>query len=430
MEDKIRKSLRYSTLDGVFASIMMGFSESFITPYALAMRASAAHIGFLASMPSLIGSLAQLFTAPVVDALNSRMALITPCVLMNALMWVPIIVLPYVSPEGGAIYLIALVVFYALLNAFDMPAWTSLMSDHVPENRRGSFFGWRNRLLGFINVGAAFVAAYVLNAFKGSRYLGFTVIFAMAFISRLISWNFLRKMYDMPLVIKDEHRFTFRQFLKRITASNFGRFVIFVSLTNFAVSIFSPFIAVYLLRDLGFDYVTYIVIILASTITMLLFTKMWGMHADHVGNKKVLRLTSFFIPLVPVLWLPSHNMAYLIMVQIFAGFFWSGFNLSAANFILDAVTPEKRTRCIAYFNVINGCAISAGAVTGGFLVKHLPSVFGYKILALAALSGILRIFASILCAGIKEVRVVKKVSSLDLFYSVIGMRPLLLESKE
>jgi MFS family permease len=424
MEDKIRKSLRYSTLDGIFTSITQGFSENFITPYAIAMKASVSAIGVLSSLPNLMGSLSQLKTASVVDRIHSRMALITPCVLLHALMWIPIILAPYVVPDRAVPLLIALFTLYVLLNAFDIPAWSSLMADHVHEDERGSFFGWRNWLLGFINVGAAFMAGVLLNCFKGARLLGFTIIFSIAFVARLISWNFLRRMYDLPLTIGEEHKFSFAQFLKRLRYSNFGRFVIFVSAMNFSVTLFSPYLAVYMLQDLQFDYITYTGITLSVTVTSLACTKNWGEHADRAGNRSVLVLTSIFLPVIPFLWLLSHNVIYLVLVQIFAGFFWAGFNLSVSNFIFDAVSPEKRTRCIAYFNVVNGTALFSGALIGGFLMKWLPALLGYKILALALISGLLRIGSALLAGRVREVRSVREVSARDLFYSVIGVRPL------
>ncbi len=426
MDDKIRKSLKYSTLDGIFASITQGLSENFITPYALAMKAGVTEIGILSALPNFIGSLVQLKTASVTDRLGSRMALISPCVFLHALMWVPMIAVPYVVHDKNAVlYLIAFFTLYATLNAFDVPAWLSLMADHVHQDERGSFFGWRNRLLGFITVGAAFIAGALLNCFKAFAFLGFTVIFSAAFIARLLSWNFLRKMYDLPLVIREEHKFGFVVFLGRIRHSNFGRFVIFMSAMNFSVYIVSPFFSVYMLKDLGFDYITYTGIILAASITTLAATRTWGLHADRVGNRRVLKLTSFFVAIVPFLWVLSHNIVYLVIIQIFAGFFWAGFNLAAPNFIFEVMSPEKRTRGVAYFNVINGTALFAGSLAGGFLARWLPPLMGYRIVTLAFLSGVLRVCAALLSSQIKEVRAVKKASSRDLFYSVIGARSIL-----
>jgi MFS family permease len=146
---------------------------------------------------------------------------------------------------------------------------------------------------------------------------------------------------------------------------------------------------------------------------------------------KVIRLTSFFIPIVPALWLFSQNVTYLILLQFLAGFVWAGYNLSVFNFVYDSVTPEKRTRCASYLNVINGLAVCIGALLGGFLAKNLPPLLGYRLLTLFLLSGILRgIFAVLLLPLIKEVRRVEKISSLDLFFSVTRLRPIEVEGEK
>ena len=437
MDEKIKQSLRYSLWDGIFASVMNAINENFMTPYALAMGATASLIGVLVSTPNLFASLLQMNAALLVERFGSRKAVINSSVLGQALMWLPIIAIPYMINSHHVVWLILLYTLFISAGTLSGPPWSSLMADHVPETMRGKVFGWRNRLFGIVYVSSMFLAGLVLYGFNiwlknspdkanGSlRYAGFTFIFAVAFISRLISWRFLTKMYEPKLVIKPEHTFTFLDFLKRIRRSNFGRFVIFVAAMNFSVYVGAPFLAVYMLRDLKFDYLTYTIVTMTATLTTYFVMNHWGTHADHVGNRRVLRLTSFFIPLVPVLWLFSHHIAYLIFVQLFAGFFWAGFNLSAVNFMYDAVTPEKRTRCISYFNAINGAALFLGAMVGGFLVTIVPPIFGFTILTVLLVSGILRLFAAGLCSFVKEVRDVKKISNRELFYSIIGIRPIL-----
>lgn len=422
MDERIRKSLGYSLKDGIFASVMQGMSENFMTPYALALKATASMVGILASMPNLIGSLIQIKSATLAERLGSRKTLTSSSVFIQALLWLPIIAIPYIFAVNQAVCLIIAYTLFIAIGTLGFPAWSSLMSDHVPATERGRVFGRRNRIFGIINVSSMLLAGCVLYAFKTA---GFMVIFTIAFLSRLVSWYYLTKMYEPPLTIRDEHRFTFLDFIKRMRNSNFGKFVIFVSTMNFAVYLASPFFAVYMLRDLRFNYLVYTIITMTAMVTTLAMMNAWGAHADKVGNRRVLRLTSFFLPFIPMLWVFSHRIFYLLMIQVFAGFFWAGFNLSASNFIYDAVTPEKRTRCIAYFNAINGLAMFLGAASGGYLVRVLPPIFGYNLLTLFLISGILRFVAVALCSFVKEVREVKDISNLELFYSVITRKPLM-----
>jgi MFS family permease len=156
-----------------------------------------------------------------------------------------------------------------------------------------------------------------------------------------------------------------------------------------------------------------------------LMIQRWGTHADRVGNLKIIRLTSKLVSFIPLFWIISRNPVYLFLLQMASGLVWAGYNLCSANFIFDAVTPEKRTRCVAYFNVFNGLGICCGSLLGGFLVQRLPPFFGYKVLTLCVISSLLRfIVAFFMVQGLKEVRTVAKIKSADLFFSVIGVRPV------
>jgi MFS family permease len=179
-----------------------------------------------------------------------------------------------------------------------------------------------------------------------------------------------------------------------------------------------------MLRDLKFNYLTYTLLVVTVTITQICTFNRWGMHADKVGNIKVIRLTSFFIASLPLWWVINRHPLFLTLAQIASGFAWAGFNLCATNFIYDAVTPQKRVRCIAFFNVFIGVATCGGALVGGYVSNYMPELFGYKLLSLFLLSSLLRFCIVFLFSGkIKEVRTAEKISSKDLFYSVTGIKP-------
>lgn len=423
--NRIYKSLRNSFWDGVFASVMIGFTESYITPFALAMKASAQAIGLLSSIPNLVSSFFQLKAADITEWLGSRKRIINIFIFIHSFMLLPILSLPYfVASDWRITLLILFVTIYQATGALTAPAWGSLMSDHIPQNKRGRYFAWRNRICAAIIAAASFLAGAILNLFHRGIF-GFTIIFALAMASRLISWHFLNKMFEPPLRSSREAYFSFFNFIRKIRESNFAKFTLFAASMNFAVHLAAPFFAVYMLKDLGFSYIKYTTVVVTAGVANLATIGIWGHHADKAGNMRVIKFASILIPAIPCLWLFSHNLLYLVVVQIYAGALWAGFNLCVSNFIYDAVSPEKRTRCISYFNVISGACIFAGALSGGFLATRVPSISGYRLLTLFLISGILRALVGLIfLPKIKEVRNVEHVSSLELFYSIIGIRPI------
>jgi len=423
----VRESLRVSFKDGVFASVMSGVTDQYFIPFALALGATAQQVGWVSGLPQFFGSLCQLFAVQAVRRIGGRLRLIVGVVSMQAALLLCIALLAWAdSPHRIALFLVLLVVF-VINGALAGTAWGSLMTDYIPYRKRGRYFGWRNRILGFVHVGSMVAAGLLLywtEAF--SSVAGFLIIFAVGALARFVSAAYIARMRDVPQKPDPASDFTFFMFLARFRESNFVKFVAFAALLTFSSYLAAPFFAAFLLRDLQFSYLSYMVLQVISAVAGLVALPLWGRHADAVGNVRVLRLSGFFACLIPLFWLVSRNVFYLALVQMFAGFAWSGFTLSATNFIYDAVTPQKRVRCISYFQVMNGAAIFMGASAGGFLATKLPLLQGYSLLSLFLLSGTCRLLGYFaLFNRFREVRPSREVSIQELFFSVVGIRPLI-----
>jgi MFS family permease len=383
-------------------------------------------VGWIGSAPHLVGSLAQIFAPQAIRNLGGRLRLLFRAVLVQAALTLAIGFLIFEKIPYRVEFLLLLLILSALCGGLAGPAWGSLMSDYIPRNKRGQYFGWRSRILGIANVAAMVAAGLWLTRAGGfSLEAGFLVIFLAAGAARFISASYIAGMIDLDRRRAPGGDFTLLMFLARFRESNFVKFVAFVATLTFAAYLASPFFAVFMLRDLGFSYLTYMVLQVISTVTGLIALPLWGRHADVVGNVRVLRLSGFCVTLVPLFWLISHNVFYLAMVQVLAGFAWGGVTLSSANFIYDAVTPSKRVRCISYFNLLNGIALFLGASAGGLLASTLPPLRGYPLLTLFALSSLCRLVLYFLLFNrFSEVRPSKAVSLQELFFSVVGIRPL------
>jgi Na+/melibiose symporter-like transporter len=424
--DEKKKSLRISVVEGAFASAMTGFTQDYLAPFLLFLGGTAQHISFLSALPNLAASLVQLKSVALIEYLGSRKRMMNLFVLLQALSLLPMIFLALFSHNDPMLFVICVILF-TCFGSLATPAWGSLMSDLVDPEKRGHYFGSRNRILGFTAVVSTFVAGLILHSVKAVNvFYAFTLIFFIAFILRMISWQKLRQMYEPPLHVSSEDHFTFFQFLRRLKHSNFAKFVVFAALMSFSANVASPFFAVFMLKDLKFDYLMYTIVTLSANLTIHSTISRWGRHADSTGNLKIIRITAPLIGVIPLLWLWSHNPVYLIGAQIFSGFLWSGYNICTSNFIFDAVTPGKRTRCIAYFNTLNGVAVCCGAIFGGVILLYVPPLFGYKMLSLFTISAILRLVVGFfLPRYLSEVRPVQPMKSNEIFCSMIGIKPII-----
>lgn len=422
----VRKSLTASLKDGIFAAVMGGITDHYATPLALFLGATVQQVGLIIAVPSLLASLSQLFAARIVYWIGSRVRLVVRLVFSQASLLLCVAMLPWLEIASRVNLLLVVLVLAAVCGGLAGPAWGSVMSDYIPSAKRGRYFGWRSRVLGLVTIASVIVAGLLLYAFQELSYsAGFFTLFLVAALARYASGYFISQMDEPPHRRDPANDFTFYMFVARFRESNFLKFVIFTACLNFACYLAAPFFAVFMLRDLQFNYVTYMTLQVCSSVAALVALPLWGKHADLVGNVRVLRLSSFVAALIPLFWLLSHHPFYLASVQMIAGFAWSGVTLSAGNFIYDAVTPQKRVRCIAYYNVINGVALFLGSSLGGFLASRLPPILGYGLLSLFLLSGLCRLlFYLVLSRSFREVRAVERVSMQKLFFSVVGIRPL------
>lgn len=407
---KIKKSLKYSIYDGAANGLSDGSGVSYISPFAIALKSSDNQIALLSSVPSLIAPLFQLLDTKAIQKLKSRKKIVLFSALMQGVMWIPIILIPFLFLKNGPVILIITFSIFAVFGSFLGPVWASWMGDLVSEKKRGRFFGNRSKIAGLVSLIASLIAGFFLDIFpKNEVFVGFAILFIIALFARLTSIFFLSKKYEPKFEIEEKYQFSIFQFVKKMPHNNFGKFTIYTTIMMFAVFVASPFFSVYMLKELNLNYTTYTIVQVASSIASLVALPLWGKFADKYGNIPVTKICGLLVPVVPILWLFSSNTIYLLVIQVYSGIVWAGFNLSTSNFVYDSTTPQRRTSCLAYLNVLNGIGIFVGSTVGGLLATHLDikSVSVYLVIFL--ISAILRIASSVfMLPKLREVRVIPR----------------------
>jgi MFS family permease len=415
------KTKKLSIKEGVAYSVMDGAGLRYISPYALSLGANNTQIGLLTSLPSLIGNFSQIFSPKLMEK-KSRKEIIRFGVLIQALMWIPLILIALIfilrkqvgsSPIYFVIAVYTMIIFFGSIAS---PAWNSLMKDVITKEN-GKYFGFRNRVLGITALIVMIIASLLLNYFKEKQevMIGFMILFSLAFIFRIISFKLLSKHYEPKLNLEKGYYFSFKDFIKESYKNNFGRFTLFIALIMFATSVASPFFTVYMLKNLNLNYFYWTLITISSSISTIIFMPIWGKISDKFGNLMVLKVTGALIPLVPSLWFfsvfinssrPEILLYYLFIVEFFSGIVWAGFNLSSLTFIYDAVSKQRLALCVAYYNALSGIGIFLGALLGGLISSLNIHFFNIDvILWIFVLSAILRMVVYLFMINkLKEVR--------------------------
>lgn len=431
----VQRSLIHSVRDGVSFAVMSASAESYFSAFALFLRASTAQVGVLASLPPLIASFAQVVSAWLGRRIGHRKPLIIAGAMLQALMLVPLVLLPRVFPEHAMAVLVMCAAVYFIGPNLGAPQWSSLIGDLVPDSHRGRFFALRTRLASIAGFAALVGAGASLHYFDhlGLTYWGFVAIFGAAVVARFVSVYHLWRMVDPPGHVAALEAPFRADLWTRIRSSPLVLFSSFFACAQFAVAISGPYVAVHLLRDLHFSYLQFMLNSGASVLMQFLTLNRWGRISDVFGNRPILLTTGFAMPFIPTLWLLSAQPYYLLGVQAVSGLVWSGFSLSATNFVFDLTPAHKRVTYMAAHNIFASVAVFLGAMLGGTLAATLPQQWhlgvtipwAYPLYGVFLISTMVRLTVALLfLRKLKDVRTVRPTTIGRLIFRVTRFHPI------
>ena len=421
------KAAKRSIIEGGFATTSSSFGGSYVSPFAIATNATNSQIAMLQSIPGLLGPLSQWMSSRLIEK-YSRKRIVLLSVLFEALIWLPVILLSYLFYKGifvGYIplMLIIFISMQTILSGISGPAWFSWMGDLIENKKRGNYFSKRSRIIQFVSITTTIISGFFLDFFKnhGILILGFSTFFFIAMTARLISRHLIKGQYEPKIKLERDYYFSFGQFVKKMRYNNFGRFTIFRAFLSFSVMVAGPFFTIYMLKNLGFSYITFTIVTISQTVFSMLVLPLWGKFSDKYGNYKTMKITSVIIFLIPLPWIFIKSPILLILIpMLISGIGWAGFDLAVNNFIYDSVTPQRRGLCVAYFNVVVGFGVFLGAGLGGLLAAYLPLNSLNIILGIFLISSILRFLTVIIfLPKVKEVRQVKNFDTNRRFTSLL-----------
>ena len=118
----VNRSLRHSVRDAAAYSVMTGGGETYFSAFAIFLKATTTQVALLASLPPLLGSLAQLLSAWWGHRSGLRKTLILRGVYMQTVMWFPLMLLPVLFPAHAVTLLIDCVILYYAAGHLAVPS--------------------------------------------------------------------------------------------------------------------------------------------------------------------------------------------------------------------------------------------------------------------------------------------------------------------
>ena len=431
-----KRGLRYGLRDGACQAVTQGSGEQYLSAFALLLQASPFQLSVLSALPQLIGTGAQLVSVKLLQWFPNRKALISAGTVGQAVSWIPIVLLPLLFPEWGPWLLVCGAAAYFACAHFTAPAWNSLIADWLGQHERGAYFARRAQIIASLSFFALCGAGWVLSLWENSTAAmwGFVLIFVMAGTARLLSALALSPVQDVHPTANLEAQRGFSEFVRQNATKDFRRFLLFAGLMHASVLIAGPFFVLYILQDLRLSYFGYGGWLAAGILGQLLTLRAWGQFGDRFGNKALLSITGLTVPILPMLYLVSTKIAFLLAVNFLGGVIWAGLSLGLQNYVFDSVKPEERAKAIALYSTINAVGWSVGALLGSWLVEHLPARIEWAGIILQPasnlpfvffLSGVVRLLvSSSLLGSFHEARQVEQVTRRQLLRELPLVKPV------
>ncbi len=425
---QVRSALKNSIKDGSATGAASGMISTYLTPFALALGASAAQIGLLTAVPQLISTLIQPIAGSFTEHAESRKKICKIFLLIARLAWIPVMMLSFARGFDVFALLLLFVSISAAASSFGRLAWTSWIGELVPEQIRGRYFGKRNMFIGASSFIAVLLAGWVLGI--SDTMAGFALIFLSALVLYFIGLRYLMKIPEPSVKNHNGHKISLNisEFLSSMKKTNFRHFMVFAIFFDFSVYLAAPFFTVYMISELQIGYYWFAIISAASMLAGMLSQKYWGKITDKYGDKNVMMICAALASLVPLVFVFSRSVPLLILADIFSGFAWAGLDLAIFNFLLDSSPPLKRPLFISNYQFFDGLAVAGGSMVGGALIYFFGTGFFWfsAIAVVFLLSFVLRaIFSAMLIPRIKEERIKRKtLPAMDVFRRAVVLYPV------
>jgi len=311
---------------------------------------------------------------------------------INTATWIPIVFTFLFFKSINPLLLIGLWILGLVPATLLQPLRDNWLANLVPSDKMGRYLSLRAVITGIFWLAAFNIMGFTLYKSTQNIGRGFAIVLAVAFLASAASTLLYSLIRSPAPVVKTQTTpsLSFMSFLKGARKEHLGTFILFASLFTFVVNLSGPLLAIYMLKDLKFSFLTYSLIVSCEFVARVISITFWGKMVDKSGSLRVLGIVSHLIPFSPILWLFSGNIGYLCMVQLFTGTVWAAFDLSVQTFIYKSTQPEQRLHYIVYHRSLTTFAGAMGTLTSAILLSSMFRIFGSQILGMLLVSAVLR----------------------------------------
>lgn len=378
---RLRSDLRASTLDGAAFGGMVGFGETYLPAFALAVGLGEMVSGMVSSVPLVAGGLMQLASPMAVRLLRSHRRWVVICAVVQALTFIPLVIAALVGAISTTALLLVTAVYWAAGLATG-PAWNTWIGTIVPRPVRPRFFAHRTRI-SQAGVFAGFLIGGLLLQYASARnqsLQAFALLFGLAGVCRVLSaWTL--QLHSEPVPLPPNMReIPWKRVRHHLHASSGGRLLVYLVAVQAAAQLAGPFFTPFMLGKLNFSYGDLVGLFSVAFFSKVVSLPMWGRVARKIGARQLLWIGGIGIVPVSGGWLVSQDYTWLLILQIVGGVAWAAYELAFFLLFFESISEQERTSVLTIYNLLNTAAWVAGSLIGGMILIGFDMSFqGYLV---------------------------------------------------
>jgi MFS family permease len=364
--------------------------------------------GILAAALPLMSFL-QVISARLVERSGQRKRQMLTTGIIGRSLWIPAAMTPIIAQgtngplshwlNGHGVFgstrvldvVVACILISSAFQAFTSPPFFSWMADLIPNRVRPTFMARRMQVGTFVALFCVLGSGWIADNYPNVTVYG--VLLALAAVCGVIDVALFfgvkepaceaqfRKTKPEEVAPLPPFWASLREPLREPVIRNF---LIYVSLLFFAYGSFAPFAWLHMREVLTYDNVTMgVVLNVAPMIGVLLTSRFWGGVIKKYGNRPVVRMGSFALIFIPIVWLTAGaNSTPVLFVFLFmSGVFFCALELTNQNLMVGLARHIPRSTITALFAICAGTSFALASCLGGRIALYLEG-WRYEILGL------------------------------------------------
>jgi MFS family permease len=368
--------------DAAYASLAGSlYGGVVLVGFALAMGASPLTIGLLAALPA-ISQLAQLPTIALVERTRQRKRIAVLSVTAARVCILALAFVPYaVDVRVRLALLVVLELLISMLGAVGGCALNSWLHQFLPKEGLGTFLA--QRLFWGTGLGCvgALAAGVIVDRWPFANPAGgYSVVFAAGALAGFLSSLSLAQVPEPVMGSAGPPATMIEKMKAPFGDRNFRRLLVFTAAWNVASNVAAPFIAVYLMEQMGYKLTTVVGLSVASQLANAFTVYAWGRVSDRLSNKAILAvaLPLYFACLLGLMFaaIPhphTFTLPLLVALHLFMGAAAGGIGLASSNVSLKLAPAGQGTAYLAAVSLTVAAAGGVAPIAGGAIAEWLKA---------------------------------------------------------